>query len=130
MLGAGTVAAGGIITLIKTIPTIISSFKGSVGSLKNSGGEATQTQDRTERDLSIKIVGFGSLGLILLMTVNPGFGGQSFIASQLGKIARIRSMITRSGRAIHLEVDGGVDRTNAARIIAGPPMSIFSMQVS
>ncbi len=47
--------------------------------------------------------------LILVMSVNPGFGGQSFIPSQLEKIARIRSMITRSGRAIHLEVDGGVN---------------------
>ena len=51
--------------------------------------------------------------MILLMSVNPGFGGQSFIASQLDKIARIRSMITRSGRAIHLEVDGGVNAETA-----------------
>jgi ribulose-phosphate 3-epimerase len=47
--------------------------------------------------------------LILVMSVNPGFGGQSFIHSQLEKIARIRSMITRTGRPIHLEVDGGVN---------------------
>ncbi|MBA3863135.1 MAG: ribulose-phosphate 3-epimerase [Erythrobacter sp.] len=47
--------------------------------------------------------------LVLVMSVNPGFGGQSFIPSQLDKIARIRSMITRSGRTIHLEVDGGVN---------------------
>lgn len=51
--------------------------------------------------------------LILVMTVNPGFGGQSFIPSQLDKIARIRSMITRSGRAIRLEVDGGVNAETA-----------------
>jgi ribulose-phosphate 3-epimerase len=51
--------------------------------------------------------------LILVMSVNPGFGGQSFIASQLEKVARIRSMITRSGRAIHLEVDGGVNAETA-----------------
>ena len=51
--------------------------------------------------------------LILVMSVNPGFGGQSFIPSQLAKIARIRSMITRSGRPIHLEVDGGVNRETA-----------------
>lgn len=51
--------------------------------------------------------------LVLVMSVNPGFGGQSFIPSQLDKIARIRSMITRSGRAIHLEVDGGVNAETA-----------------
>ncbi|WP_379922900.1 ribulose-phosphate 3-epimerase [Erythrobacter sp. R86502] len=47
--------------------------------------------------------------LILVMSVNPGFGGQSFIASQLAKIARVRTMIAQSGRPIHLEVDGGVN---------------------
>jgi len=53
--------------------------------------------------------------LVLVMSVNPGFGGQSFIPSSLEKIARIRSMITRSGRGVHLEVDGGVN-TDIARM--------------
>lgn len=56
--------------------------------------------------------------LILVMSVNPGFGGQSFIASQLAKIARIREMITRSGRDIRLEVDGGVNPEIARRCVA------------
>ncbi len=51
--------------------------------------------------------------LILVMSVNPGFGGQSFIASQLAKIARIRAMIDHTGRPIHLEVDGGVNAATA-----------------
>jgi ribulose-phosphate 3-epimerase len=55
--------------------------------------------------------------LILVMSVNPGFGGQSFIDSQLKKIAAIRKMIDASGRAIDLEVDGGVDPANARRCI-------------
>ena len=46
--------------------------------------------------------------LILVMSVNPGFGGQSFIDSQLSKIATLRRMIDATGRAIHLQVDGGV----------------------
>ena len=49
--------------------------------------------------------------LVLVMSVNPGFGGQSFIASQLRKIAAVRKMIDKSGRDIRLEVDGGVDLT-------------------
>ena len=49
------------------------------------------------------------IDLVLVMSVNPGFGGQSFIASQLKKIEAVRKMIDKSGRAIHLEVDGGVD---------------------
>ena len=71
-IGAGAVAAGGFITLIKTIPTIISSFKGSIGSLKGlnaSGGD--NNVPRTERDLSIKIVGIGSLLLILIIAFLP-----------------------------------------------------------
>jgi ribulose-phosphate 3-epimerase len=49
------------------------------------------------------------IDLVLVMSVNPGFGGQSFITSQLKKIEAVRKMIDKSGRAIHLEVDGGVD---------------------
>ena len=60
----------------------------------------------------------GDIDLILVMSVNPGFGGQGFITSQLKKIERLRRMIDDSGRAIHLEVDGGVDAGNAATVIA------------
>ena len=51
--------------------------------------------------------------LVLVMSVNPGFGGQSFIHSQLKKIEAIRKMIDKQGRAIHLEVDGGVNAETA-----------------
>lgn len=56
--------------------------------------------------------------LILVMSVNPGFGGQSFIESQLPKIERLRTMIDATGRAIDLEVDGGVNFETAPRCIA------------
>lgn len=56
------------------------------------------------------------LDLVLVMTVNPGFGGQSFLQSQLAKIRTIRSMI--GGRPIRLEVDGGITRDNAAAVAA------------
>jgi len=49
------------------------------------------------------------IDLVLVMSVNPGFGGQSFISSQLRKIEAVRKMIDKSGRDIRLEVDGGVD---------------------
>ena len=52
------------------------------------------------------------------MSVNPGFGGQSFIDSQLKKIAAIRKAIDATGRAIDLEVDGGIDAATAARAVA------------
>ncbi|MBN8543766.1 MAG: ribulose-phosphate 3-epimerase [Alphaproteobacteria bacterium] len=56
--------------------------------------------------------------LILLMTVNPGFGGQSFIPSQLAKIRTVRKMIGKSGRRIMLEVDGGINPGTAREVIA------------
>jgi ribulose-phosphate 3-epimerase len=54
--------------------------------------------------------------LVLVMTVNPGFGGQSFLQSQIEKIRRIRSML--GDRPIRLEVDGGITRDNAAMVAA------------
>ena len=56
------------------------------------------------------------LDMILVMSVNPGFGGQSFIPSSLQKLQAIRQLIDQSGRAIRLEVDGGVKLDNIKEI--------------
>ncbi|MEY6433409.1 ribulose-phosphate 3-epimerase [Thioalkalicoccus limnaeus] len=58
------------------------------------------------------------LDMILLMSVNPGFGGQSFIPSALDKLRQVRQMIDASGREIRLEIDGGVKVDNIAEIKA------------
>jgi ribulose-phosphate 3-epimerase len=58
------------------------------------------------------------IDLVLVMSVNPGFGGQSFIEGQLRKIEAIRKMIDKTGKPIELEVDGGVDANTAPRVIA------------
>lgn len=58
------------------------------------------------------------LDMILVMTVNPGFGGQRFISSMLPKIKMIRDMIGASGRDIELEVDGGINESTAREVIA------------
>jgi ribulose-phosphate 3-epimerase len=60
----------------------------------------------------------GDLDLVLVMSVNPGFGGQAFIESQLTKIAALRKTIDALGRTIDLEVDGGVNPETAKRCIA------------
>ena len=57
------------------------------------------------------------IDLILVMTVNPGFGGQKFISSQIKKIAEIRQRIDDSGRQIDLQVDGGIDQTTAKLVV-------------
>jgi ribulose-phosphate 3-epimerase len=58
------------------------------------------------------------LDLILVMSVNPGFGGQSFIESSLPKIEELRRRIDAAGKAIDLEVDGGINMETAPRVIA------------
>jgi ribulose-phosphate 3-epimerase len=56
------------------------------------------------------------LDMILLMSVNPGFGGQAFIESTIGKLETVRRLIDASGRAIRLEVDGGIKVENIGRV--------------
>jgi OPT family oligopeptide transporter len=82
-IGAGAVAAGGIITLFKTIPTIVKSVKGSFTSIKNTGEEGTHAVLRTEKDLNIKIVGFGSLALVALIAILPQVPGDSILQKLL-----------------------------------------------
>jgi ribulose-phosphate 3-epimerase len=59
----------------------------------------------------------GDLDLVLVMSVNPGFGGQAFIESQLAKIAALRKAIDALGKSIDLEVDGGVNSETAKRCV-------------
>jgi ribulose-phosphate 3-epimerase len=59
----------------------------------------------------------GEFDLLLIMSVNPGFGGQHFITHSLEKIRQARSLVTAAGVAADVEVDGGVDTTNAAALV-------------
>jgi len=79
-IGAGAVAAGGFMTLLKTIPTIITSFKESLGAFKDKAGVS---RVRTENDLSINVVLFGSLALMLLITLMPNIPGDGFLQKGL-----------------------------------------------
>jgi OPT family oligopeptide transporter len=80
-IGAGAVAAGGFMTLIKTIPTIVSSFSDSFSSFKDKGDGPSRL--RTENDLPIKVVMFGSLALMLLITLLPQIPGDSILQKLL-----------------------------------------------
>lgn len=79
-IGAGAVAAGGFITLMKTLPTIVRSFKESLGSLNEKGGSEVL---RTERDLSFKVVIVGSIVLIALLTILPNIPGDGILQKLL-----------------------------------------------
>jgi OPT family oligopeptide transporter len=80
-IGAGAVAAGGFITLLKTLPTIVSSFKESVGALREAGSGIVRK--RTEDDLSIKVVVGGTLALVLVTALLPQVPGDGFLQKLL-----------------------------------------------
>ena len=67
-----------------------------------------------------------NVDLILVMSVNPGFGGQSFIESQLRKVEQLRHMIDQTGRDIILEIDGGLNSETAPRAIAAGVTAIVA----
>lgn len=80
-IGAGMVAAGGFITLIKTIPTIVSAFKGAVKSLQGGSGQVIR---RTERDLPLWVVVAGSIGLVAVVVLLPFIPGSGLGKAVLG----------------------------------------------
>ena len=60
----------------------------------------------------------GDLDFVLVMSVNPGFGGQAFIPHSLEKLRRVREVLTRAGSSAPIEIDGGIDRANVAAVVA------------
>jgi len=60
----------------------------------------------------------GELDFALVMSVNPGFGGQAFIPRSESKVRAVRALLDRSGNPAPIEIDGGIDRTNAASVVA------------
>ena len=83
--------------------------------IRESGAKAGVSLNPATSPSSIEQV-LPDLDMVLVMTVNPGFGGQKFISSMLEKIAAVRRMIDSTGRKILLEVDGGATLENAAQI--------------
>lgn len=86
----------------------------SVKALGKKAGVSLNPGTPVEAALSV----LDMVDLVLVMSVNPGFGGQSFIASQLDKIRKLRAAIDASGRDIDLEVDGGITVETAPLAIA------------
>jgi ribulose-phosphate 3-epimerase len=121
--------------MVKPVDRIIPEFAKAGASIISFHPEATEHVDRTiglirEQGCKAGLVlnpatplgcldyTLERLDLVLLMSVNPGFGGQQFIRGVLPKIAEVRRRIDRTGREIWLEVDGGVKTDNIAEIAA------------
>jgi ribulose-phosphate 3-epimerase len=121
--------------MVKPVDRIVPDFAAAGASYISFHPEATEHVDRTlqlirERGCKSGLVFnpatpldwldhvLDKVDLVLLMSVNPGFGGQQFIESVLPKIAAVRELIDRSGLPVRLEVDGGVKVANIGRIAA------------
>ena len=121
--------------MVKPVDVLIPMFAQAGASIISFHPEASEHVDRTIQLISSFGVKAGlvlnpatplsvldhvldKLDLVLLMSVNPGFGGQAFIESVLPKIAAVRRRIQATGRDIWLEVDGGVNAKNIARAVA------------
>jgi ribulose-phosphate 3-epimerase len=104
-------------TLISFHPEASNHVDRTLGLIKDSGCQAGLVfNPATPLDHLQWVI--GKVDLVLLMSVNPGFGGQSFIPAVLDKLKAARRMIDESGRAIRLEVDGGVKADNVRAIAA------------
>jgi ribulose-phosphate 3-epimerase len=88
----------------------------TVQQIKSHGAKAGVVLNPHTSEEAIRHV-IDDLDLVLVMSVNPGFGGQSFIPAALPKLRAVRAMIDRSGRDVMLEVDGGVGPTTAGEVV-------------
>jgi ribulose-phosphate 3-epimerase len=88
----------------------------TIGHIKKLGKKAGVTLNPATSPVMLAEI-LPDVDLILVMTVNPGFGGQRFIANTLGKIRRIRQMIDQAKKDIELEVDGGIDAETAPQVV-------------
>lgn len=121
--------------MVEPVDALIPDFAGAGASLISFHPEASRHVDRTLQlirhegcqagivlnpatPLDLLDWTLDQVDLVLLMSVNPGFGGQSFIPHVLDKVRHVREMIDASGRAVRLEVDGGVKLDNIGAIAA------------
>ena len=89
----------------------------SVGQIRDAGMEAGVAINPGTSLSAVEEV-IADLDLLLVMTVNPGWGGQPFIDSMIGKIARARGLLSELDRDVTLEVDGGIKADNAAMVVS------------
>ena len=112
-LAADFIKAGA--DLISFHPEATKHVHRSIGAIKDKGCKAGLAIN-PGTSLSVLDDVIENLDLVLLMSVNPGFGGQSFIEGTLNKIAKVRKMIDETGKDIRLEVDGGVNLSTIAEV--------------
>lgn len=94
-------------------------------SIKAAGGEAGVALNPATPLVAVEEA-LDFADYVLVMSVNPGFGGQQFIPASLDKVRRLRRMIDERGLNVRIEIDGGIDRTNIAEVVAAGAEIIVS----
>ena len=89
----------------------------TVQEIHNAGMKAAVTLDPSTPVSSLEDI-IGDIDMVLLMSVNPGFGGQKFIENTIAKIKRLKKLITETGSSALIQVDGGVQNETAPRLVA------------
>ncbi|MBA2526672.1 MAG: ribulose-phosphate 3-epimerase [Pyrinomonadaceae bacterium] len=89
----------------------------TLASIKSAGGEAGVVINPATPITAVEEA-LNFADYILVMSVNPGFGGQKFISTSLNKVRRLRRMIDERGLNVRIEIDGGIDRSNIAEVVA------------
>ena len=107
--------------MVEPVDRIVPDFAEAGASIISFHPEASKHVHRTIQLIkSLEVLDWvlPELDLVLLMSVNPGFGGQAFIPSALDKLRAVRAMIDKTGKDIRLEIDGGVKADNIGQIAA------------
>jgi ribulose-phosphate 3-epimerase len=89
----------------------------TIGAIKKLGARAGVVLNPSTPVVAIEEVA-GDVDFVLVMSVNPGFGGQAFIPRSELKVREVRAMLDRAGSQAPIEIDGGIDRHNVARVVA------------
>ncbi len=103
-------------TMLTVHAEVLPHLHRTIAAIKELGAQAGVALNPSTPISAIEEVA-ADLDYVLVMSVNPGFGGQSFIPHALDKVRRVRALLDRAGRGAFVEIDGGVDLTNIAAVV-------------
>ena len=109
------IAAGA--TMLSVLQEVLPHLHRTVSYIKSRGAKAGVVLNPSTPVSTLEEIA-NDVDFVLVMSVNPGFGGQAFIPDSIEKVRRVRDLLTRTGSRAAIEIDGGIDRTNAADVVA------------
>jgi ribulose-phosphate 3-epimerase len=109
------IAAGA--TMVSVHQEVLPHLHRTIAYIKSRGARAGVVLNPSTPVSSLEEIA-NDVDFVLVMSVNPGFGGQTFIPDSLDKVRRVRDLLTRTRSAASIEIDGGIDATNAGEVVA------------